>query len=146
MISNEAITQLICNCKNLHTLELGGYYMKSNCVSFLKKFNCCSSLEVLKSSIEISESGFESLSKVCHQLKIIELLPKSVKGIEKLLMTNRNLLILKIKSTSGDTKEGYVLEVLGLYCPLLQNCLLSYNSIISGVTVTQNFLPKDVNI
>ena len=52
-------------------------------------------------------------------------------------MTNRNLLKLKIISTSSDTKGGYILEILRQYCPLLQNCLLSYNSIIRDVTVTQ---------
>ena len=46
IISDEAITQLICNCNHLHTLEFWGFRKED--LSFSQNFNFNSSLEVLK--------------------------------------------------------------------------------------------------
>ena len=51
-------------------------------------------------------------------------------------MTNRNLLQLNVKS-DDDMAGGNMLEVLGLNCPLLQTCILSFHKITSDVTDTQ---------
>ena len=87
-------------------------------------------------SIGISENSFESLSQICHQLKIMEFYYINVQGIENLLITNKNLLELTI-AADGDMKEGYILEVLGLYYPFLQKCSLSYYDVLKDITETQ---------
>ena len=137
MISDEAIIALICNSQYLHTLELdGGYRVREKNLLFSHNFNCYSSLKVLKVDyIEITKNGFKLLSKTCHQLKVIELKHTRIRGIEKLLMTNRNL--LKLNVTDECDRNGNILEVLGQYCPLLQSCSLSYTKIIKYITKTQ---------
>ena len=119
--------RIINNCPHLRKLELSNEYrfIPTRMISFsevlshtLSRYN---NLEILKiEHVGICESDFESLSNICHQLKVIHLLDINVTGLEKLLMTNRHLLDLKI--ASHNIRVGYTFEILGQYCPLLQKC------------------------
>ena len=81
----------------------------------------CTQLETLKLyNVNIPDDGLETLSKTCHQLKSIQLRHVNHVGLDKLLKTNVNLRSLFLSFDSG--AFPFILEILGLYCPLLQVC------------------------
>ena len=77
------------------------------------------------------------LSSKGHQIKIIDFHETNIRGIEKLLMKNNNLLELNLNSKDFRINVGNILEVLGQYCPSLQNCILSFDNILKDATDKQ---------
>ena len=139
-LSDVNIIQLITNCPHLKSLEVNSYHVSPRYLAavFFRTIDCYNKLEVLKIvAIEISDSDFKLLSTTCHQLKVIDFNETNIRGIETLLVNNKNLLELNILCEDYDLNVGNVLEVLGLYCPLLQKCSLSFAKIIKYVTNTQ---------
>ena len=78
---------------------------------FLRAIDCYIKLEVLKiRSAVISKNSFELLSSKGHQIKIIDFHETNIRGIEKLLMKNNNLLELNLNSKDFRINVGNILK------------------------------------
>ena len=91
----------------------------------------CNQLETLKIwSVNLRGKGLEILSNSCHQLRFIELqYVENHSGLDKLIKVNKNLVSFKVLQdfSTSTLINGNVLEILGLYCPLLQICRIEVN-------------------
>ena len=73
-----------------------------------------------------SNDNLEVLSTRCHKLKSLSLTGVNFLGLDKLLASNRNLVSIKLllNDDLNNTSIGAIFEILGQYCPLIQNCEL----------------------
>ena len=118
-ISYKTITKLINNCSHdLKKLEVQIYcefYCRKDLAKFIfSRCDCYSNLEVLKlKNVEMTEY-FQSLSIVCHRLKIIRLENLNFVGINQLLMVNSSIHEIFLTCYSNIMFSD-TLEVLGQY-------------------------------
>ena len=135
-LSDEAVIQLINKCTSLKLFEINAA-KRSFTKLFSHTIDCYRNLEVLTLyKIEISETYFEVLSNSCHQLKVIELININATGIEKLLMTNRNLVEFNLQN-NDKMGLGNIFDVFGQYCSLLEKCSLIWCKLEHDVTNVQ---------
>ena len=121
-LSDNCVFRLTENSPQLKKLEFRGGWTTINKMLFPYVAAYCTQLETLKLwNVSVPGNGLETLSKTCHQLKLIELQHlENHSGIDQLIKVNVNLLSLDLSLDSYI--HSSILEILGLHCPLLQIC------------------------
>ena len=129
-LSDDYVYNLFQTSPNLKTFELvnstSSSSMNQSWPSCLASF--CPDLEYLKLHLVTEpDNCFEDISTRCHKIKSLELKYVSFSGLDVLLKLNRNLVSVKICVRNDDpntTLIGEIFEILGQYCPLIQECEL----------------------